>query len=149
MRVLQDGLAGGFPCTVPTAGVHPDQQRLPLHGAAAYSVLQRRTVLEGVERHHAVIVICSQKQDGWVGGAGVRWLRHIMQRGIPAGNPRGENMSFGCVIDFQYMCRSVVTFNLSAASRVLFFTACPSVLYLKCIDQKAWCILYRFVISMG
>lgn len=70
--VLQDGLGGGFPCTVPTAGVYPNHQRLMLHRAAAHSVLQGSTVLQSVERHHTIIVICCQKQDGRVGRARVR-----------------------------------------------------------------------------
>lgn len=81
--VFQDGLGGGFPCTVPTAGVHPDHQRLTLRGAAAHSVLQGSTIFEGVERHHAIIVICCQKQDGGVGRTRVRWRRQIMERRVP------------------------------------------------------------------
>lgn len=89
MRVLQDGLGGGFPCTMPTAGVYPYHQRLTLHGAAAHSVLQSSAILQGVERHHAIIVICCQKQDGRVGRPGVWWLREIMERRIP-GEKIGE-----------------------------------------------------------
>ncbi len=83
VRVLQDGLCGGFPCTMPTTGVHPDHQRLTLHWTAAYSMLQGSTILQGVERHHTIIVICCQKQDGRVGRARVRWLWQIMERRIP------------------------------------------------------------------
>lgn len=88
MRVFQDGLGGGFPCTVPTTGVHPDHQRLTLHRAATHAVLQRGAILQGVERHHAVVVICCQKQDGGVGRAGVRRVRQIMERRIPGDKVR-------------------------------------------------------------
>lgn len=83
MRVFQDGLGGGFPCTVPTTGVYPDHQRLTLHRAATHTVLQSGTILQGVERHHTVIVICCHKQDGRVGRARVRRGRQIMERRIP------------------------------------------------------------------
>lgn len=81
--VLQDGLGGGFPGAVAAARVHPDHQGLPLAGAAAHAVLQRRAVLEGVERHHAVVVVRCQQQDGRVRGARVRWLRQVVERGVP------------------------------------------------------------------
>lgn len=83
MRVLQDGLGGGFSCTVPTASVHPDHQRLALHGAAAHAVLQGSAILEGVEGHHSVVVICCQEQDGGVGRARVRRGGQIMERRVP------------------------------------------------------------------
>lgn len=83
VRILQDGLGGGLPGAVPAAGVHPDHQRLALPGAAAHPLLQRRAVLQGVEGHHAVIVVPRQQQDGREGGAGVRGLRQIMERRIP------------------------------------------------------------------
>lgn len=95
MRVFQDGLGGGFSCTVPTASVHPDHQRLALHSAAAHAVLQGSTILEGVERHHAVIVVCGQKQDGGVGRARVRWGRQVMERRIP-GEKGWEEGTFVC-----------------------------------------------------
>lgn len=82
VRVLQDGFGRGFPCTVPTTGVHPDHQGLALLGAAADAVLQDGAVLEGVQRHHAIIVICCQEQDGGVGGARVRRLGQVMERRI-------------------------------------------------------------------
>lgn len=83
VRVLQDGLCGGFPCTVPTTGVHPDHQGLTLHRAVAHPILQGGTVLQSVEGNHAIIVICCQKQDGRVGRTRVRSLRQIMERRIP------------------------------------------------------------------
>ena len=83
MRVLQDGLGGGFPRTVPTAGVYPDHQRLTLPRAAAHTVLQGSAVLQGVQRHHAIIVICCQKEDGRVRRARVRWRRQIVERRVP------------------------------------------------------------------
>ncbi len=83
MRFLKDGLGGGFPGTVSAAGVHPDHQRLTLLRAAAHSVLQGSTVLQSVQRHHTVIMICCQKQDGREGRARVRWRRQIMVRRIP------------------------------------------------------------------
>lgn len=78
MRVFQDGLGGGFPSAVPTAGVHPHHQRLTLRGTAPHPVLQGSTVLQGVEGHHAVIVICRQEKDGRVWRARVRWGRQIV-----------------------------------------------------------------------
>lgn len=91
MCLLQDELGSGFPGTVPTPGVHPDHQRLLLLGAAAHPVLQRGAVLEGMEGNHAVIVICCQQQDGWIGATRVRWLRQIVERRIP-GKGSGENV---------------------------------------------------------
>ena len=81
--VLQDHLGGGLACAVAAARVHSDHQRLPLHGAAAYAPLQRRAVLQRVERHHAVIVIGCQQQNGRVGGARVGLRRQIVEGRIP------------------------------------------------------------------
>lgn len=83
VRVFQDGLGGGFPSAVPAAGVHPDHQRLTLCGTAPHPVLQGSAVLEGVEGHHAVIVICRQKQDGGVRRARVGRGRQTMEWGVP------------------------------------------------------------------
>lgn len=85
MRLLQDGLGGGFPRPVPTAGVHPYHERLLLLGAAAHAVLQRGAELQRVEGHHAVVVIRRQQQDGRVGRPGVRGLRQIVERRVPVG----------------------------------------------------------------
>ena len=85
MRVLQDGLGSGFPCTVPTAGVHPDHQRLALLRAAANRKLQGGAVLQGVQRHHTVVMIRRQKQHGWVWRARIRRLRQVVERRIPEG----------------------------------------------------------------
>lgn len=65
------------------ACVHSDHQRLALLGAAADAALQRGAVLQGVERHHAVVVVSRQKQNGRVGRAGVRWRRQIVEGGVP------------------------------------------------------------------
>lgn len=84
--VLQDDLGGGLACAVPTARVHSDHQRLELRGAAAYPVLQRRAVLQGVEGHHAIVVIGCQQQNGRVGGARVGRQGQIMEGRIPEGS---------------------------------------------------------------
>lgn len=96
VSVLQDGLGSGFPCTVSTTGVYPDHQRLALHRAAAHPVLQGSAVLQGVQRHHTIIVICCQKQDSRVGRARVRWLRQIMERWIPEERVRETNWKEKC-----------------------------------------------------
>lgn len=83
VSVLQDGLGGGFPCAVPTTGVHPDHQGLTLHGATAHPILQGSTILQGVQRHHTIIVICCQKKNSRVGRTRVGWLRQIMERRVP------------------------------------------------------------------
>lgn len=95
MCVLQDGLGGGFACTVPTACVHPDHEGLTLQGAAAHSVLQSSAVLQRVQGHHAVVVICRQEQDGRIGRARVRFLRQIMKRRIPGEKVRDTEISKG------------------------------------------------------
>lgn len=46
-------------------------------------MLQGGAVLQGVERHHAIVVIGCQKQDGGVGMARVRWGRQIVERRVP------------------------------------------------------------------
>lgn len=91
--VFQDDLGGGLACAVPTARVHSDHQRLELRGAAADTVLQRRAVLQGVEGHHAIVVIGCQQQNGRVAGAGVRRQRQIMERRIPEERWEGGNLS--------------------------------------------------------
>lgn len=83
VRVLQDGLGGGFTCSVSAAGVDAHHQRLTLHGTAAHAVLQGGAVFQGVEGNHAVVVVCGQEQDGGVGGAGVWRRRQVVKRWIP------------------------------------------------------------------
>lgn len=83
MRVFQNGLGGGLPSAVPAAGVHPDHQRLALCGTAPHPVLQGSAVFEGVEGHHAVIVVCCQKQDGGVRRARVGRRGQIMEWRVP------------------------------------------------------------------
>lgn len=83
VRVFQDGLGGRFPRPVPAARVHPDHQRLPLCRAAPHPVLQGSAVLEGVEGHHAVVVVRRQKQDGGVGRPRVGRGRQIVEGGVP------------------------------------------------------------------
>lgn len=83
MRVFQDGLGGGLPGTVSTAGVHPDHQRLTLRRTGAHPVLQGGAVLEGVEGHHAVVMIRRQEQDGGVRRARVGRGWQVVERGVP------------------------------------------------------------------
>lgn len=85
MRVLQDGLGGGFPCSMSTAGVHTYHQRLLLLRAAAHTELQGGAELERVQRNHAVIMIRRQEENRWVRGSRVRRLRQVVERRIPAG----------------------------------------------------------------
>lgn len=107
VRVFQDGLGGGFPSAVPTAGVHPHHQRLTLCGTAPHPVLQGSTVLQGVEGHHTVIVISRQKQDSRVWRARVGRGRQIVEWGIPGeqvkkkggGGEKNSQKTKECVIN--------------------------------------------------
>lgn len=60
MCILQDGLSSRLARSMTAAGVHPDHERLALPGAAAHTVLQCGTVLQGVEGHHPVVMVTSQ-----------------------------------------------------------------------------------------
>lgn len=79
---LLDDLAGGLAGAVARLCVHEDEQRVRLLGAAAYDVLQGGDVLEGVERHHPVIVVSCQQEHRGVLDPIAFWDADVMERGV-------------------------------------------------------------------
>ena len=63
-------------------GVHEDEERVRLLGAAADDVLQRGDVLERVERHHPVVVVPRQQEHGRVLDPVAFWDADVMERGV-------------------------------------------------------------------
>lgn len=82
VRHLLDHLAGGFAGTVAGLCVHEDEQRVRLLGAAAHDVLQGGDVFERVERHHPVVVVTGQQEDGRVLDPVALWDSDVMERRV-------------------------------------------------------------------
>lgn len=74
--------------------VHKDEQRVCLLGAAAHDVLQGGDILEGVERHHPVIVVPCQQEHRGVLNPVTFWDADVMERGVP-GKEEGEQWDGG------------------------------------------------------
>lgn len=64
-------------------GVHQDEERVGLLGAAAHDVLQGGDVLERVQGHHAVVVVARQQEYGGILDAVVLWDVDVVERGVP------------------------------------------------------------------
>lgn len=79
---LLDDLAGGLAGAVARLCVHEDEQRVRLLGAAAYDVLQGGDVLEGVERHHPVVVVPCQQEHRGVLDPIAFWDADVMEWGV-------------------------------------------------------------------
>lgn len=79
---LLDDLAGGLAGAVARLGVHQDEERVALLGAAAHDVLQRGDVLERVQRHHAVVVVARQQQHRRVLHAVALWDADVVERRV-------------------------------------------------------------------
>lgn len=62
--------------------VHEDEQGVRLLGAAADDVLQGGDVLEGVERHHPVIVVPCQQEHRRVLDPVALWDADVVERGV-------------------------------------------------------------------
>lgn len=88
---LLDDLAGGLAGAVARLGVHQDEERVGLLGAAAHNVLQGGDVLERVQGHNAVVVVASQQQHGGILDAVVVWDADVVERGVPVGVSRGTS----------------------------------------------------------
>ena len=80
---LLDDLAGGLAGAMARLCVHEDEQRVRLLGAAAYGVLQGGDVLEGVERHHPVVVVPRQQEHRRVLDPVAFWDADVVERGVP------------------------------------------------------------------
>lgn len=87
---LLDDLTGGLAGTVPRLCVHKYKQRVCLLGAPSNDVLQGGDVLEGVERHHAVIVVPSQQEHRGVLDPVTFWDTDVVERGIPGKKEKGS-----------------------------------------------------------
>lgn len=92
---LLDDLAGGLASAVTWLCVHKDEQRVCLLGAAAYDVLQGGDVLEGVERHHPVIVVPRQQEHRGVLHPVAFWDTDVMERGVPGKEEQCSGRSEG------------------------------------------------------
>lgn len=66
-------------------GVHEDEERIGLLGAAAHDVLQRGDVLERVEGHHPVVVVPRQQEHRGVLDAVAFWDADVVKRGVSGG----------------------------------------------------------------
>lgn len=88
---LLDDLAGGLAGAVARLGVHQDEERVGLLGAAAHDVLQGGDVLERVQGHHAVVVVTRQQEHGGILDAIVLRDADVVERGVPAGGQRGPS----------------------------------------------------------
>lgn len=71
--------------------VHEDEQGICLLGVAAHNVLQGGDVFKGVERHHPVIVISCEQQNGRVLDPAAFWDTDVMQWRV-SGKERQQEM---------------------------------------------------------
>lgn len=90
VRHLLDDLAGGLAGAVARLGVHQDEERVGLLGAAAHDVLQGGDVLERVQGHHAVVVVARQQEHGGILDAVVLRDADVVERGVPVAVSRGH-----------------------------------------------------------
>lgn len=72
-------------------GVHQDEERVGLLGAAAHDVLQGGDVLERVQRHHAVVVVARQQEHGGILDTVVLRDADVVERGVPAAVSEGTS----------------------------------------------------------
>lgn len=91
---LLDDLAGGLASAMTWLCVHKDEKRICLLGAAAYGVLQRGNVLEGVERHHPVIVISCQQEHCRILDPVTFWDADVMEWGVPGKEEQMDGTEF-------------------------------------------------------
>ncbi len=98
---LLDDLAGGLAGAVARLRVHEDEQRVCLLGAAAYNVLQGGDVLEGVQRHHPVVMVPRQQEHCGVLDPVALWDVDVMERGVSGKEEQREGTEF----IYQHKCR--------------------------------------------
>lgn len=76
-------------------GVHQDEERVGLLGAAAHDVLQGGDVLERVQGHHAVVVVARQQEHGRILDAVVLWDADVVERRVPGAVSEGTSRGGG------------------------------------------------------
>lgn len=89
-----DDLSSGLARAVTGLCVHKDEQRVLLLGAAAHNVLKGGNVLEGVQRHHPVIVVPRQQEHRGVLDPVPFGDTDVVERGVPVEEQQREGTEF-------------------------------------------------------